>query len=383
MKEATNLRLRLGLAGVLYLAASVARGDSDFELFPGCFSGPQASGLPAFSLDASPSRGDCALAGGASASEDGRFRLDFSAPFRAAFSEPDTAPRTAVAAPARRPLLSGKTLALSLGVIAVVPIVGELVWWKGNERGSFHFTNEGWFGRDTYAGGADKASHFVFGYVAGRELSKWYERFGDPPKQSRLLSIGLVALGGALVELGDGFTRIYGYSWGDVASNFAGALAAAGIGAARIDDIVGLRFGFVSAEVPPPCCRALGYGHDYSEDVYSADLKLAGALARMGLRPGAARFFLVSLTYGSKGYRFSPVDARQRNLGIDVGLNMPEILLALGVPKTAWWGEALLTLFEYVRVPYTAFGFQYDLNHRRWHGPSTGDKFDPGKVIYP
>jgi hypothetical protein len=29
------------------------------------------------------------------------------------------------------------------------------------EHQSFHFTNEGWFGRHAYADGADKASHFV------------------------------------------------------------------------------------------------------------------------------------------------------------------------------------------------------------------------------
>ena len=384
MREGGNLRLCLGLAGVFCLAASVSRADSDFALFPGCLPGPRGSGLPAFSLDPPTTRGDCALVSGASTDGDGQFRLNLSASFRAAFPEPgEEPPVAAAAATARQPLLSGKTLWLSVGVIAAVPIVGELVWWKGNAHGSFHFTDEGWFGRDTYAGGADKASHIFFGYMAGRELSKWYERFGNTPKQSRLLSIGLVALGGALVELGDGFTEVYGYAWNDVASNFAGGLAAAGIGAAGIDDVVGFRFGIVSAEIPPPCCRAFGYGHDYSEDVYSADLKLGGALGRLGLRPGAARFFLLSLTYGSKGYRFSPEDVRERNVGIDVGLNMPEILLAIGVPKTKWWGEALLTIFEYIRIPYTAFGYQYDLNHRRWHGPSTGDKFDPGRVIYP
>jgi hypothetical protein len=290
-------------------------------------------------------------------------------------------------APAPKPphhtLLSGNTLYMTLGVFASIPVTGELVWWKGNERGKFHFTNEEWFQHDTYAGGADKASHFFFGYMFTRELTKWYERFGNAPGESRALAAAVSVLGGALVELGDGFTDIYGYSWQDVAANATGALAAYGIEAAGISDVVGFRFGFVNADIPPPCCRAFGYGHDYSEDVYSADLKLEGVLRRAGARPGPARFFLVSMTYGSKGYRFSPVDVRERNIGVDLGLNMPEILLAVGVPKNKWWGEALLTIFEFFRFPYTAFGWQYDLNHHRWHGPSTGDKFDPGEVIYP
>lgn len=272
---------------------------------------------------------------------------------------------------------------MTLGVLAAVPVVGELVWWKGNERGDFHFADEGWFGQNTYAGGADKVSHFFFGYMAGRELSKWYRRLGNSPRESRMLAVGLASLGGALIELGDGMTVVYGYSWSDVAANFAGALAAVGIEAGGVDDLIGMRFGFVSADIPPPCCRAFGFGHDYSEDVYSLDFKVAGAFRRAGKRPGAAAFFLVSMTYGSKGYRFSPEEVRERNIGIDLGLNVPEILLAIGVPKNKWWGEALLTFFEYVRLPYTAFGFQYDLNSGSWHGPSTGDKFDPGLVIYP
>ena len=268
-------------------------------------------------------------------------------------------------------------------MLAAVPVLGELAWWRGNEHGDFHFTDEGWFGRDTYAGGADKASHFFFGYMVSRELSKWYRRFGNSPPASRALATAVTALGGALVELGDGYTNVYGYSWTDVASNVAGALVAAGIDAAGIDDVVGFRFGFVSAEIPPPCCRAFGYGHDYSEDVYSADVRIGSALRRAGVRPGVGRFFLVSLTYGTKGYRFSPEDVRERNVGIDLGLNVPEILLAIGVPPSKWWGEALLTIFQYIRLPYTAFGYQFDLNHHRWHGPSTGDRFDPGRVIYP
>jgi uncharacterized protein YfiM (DUF2279 family) len=363
-------------------AAAMATDSSQFPLFPDGAAGFPAAENRSLSIQFGPLP---AADGGTEATPaPEEFQLGFSQPFRGAVPQP-ALPAAALSAPAapKKPLLSGPTLYMTLGVIAAVPVVGELVWWKGNERGDFHFVDEGWFGEDTYAGGADKVSHFFFGYMAGTELSKWYQRLGNSPKQSRMLAVGLASLGGALIELGDGMTEVYGYSWGDVAANFAGALAAAGIEAGRVDDLVGMRFGFVPADIPPPCCRAFGFGHDYSEDVYSLDFKIAGAFRRAGKRPGPAAFFLVSLTYGTKGYRFSPPEVRERNIGIDLGLNMPEILLAIGVPKNKWWGEILLTFFKYVRLPYTAFGFQYDLNSGTWHGPSTGDKFDPGLVIYP
>ena len=38
----------------------------------------------------------------------------------------------------------------------------------------YHFTSEGWFGRSTDLGGADKAAHFVDYYIISRELTFLY-----------------------------------------------------------------------------------------------------------------------------------------------------------------------------------------------------------------
>lgn len=191
----------------------------------------------------------------------------------------------------------------------------------------------------------------------------------------------MTTLAGLLIEFGDGPTE-YGFSWEDIAVNGIGAFAASEVSRLGWVDLVGFRFGLVRASIPPNENRAAAYGSDYSQEIYSADFKLAGAAARMKIRPGLARFLLVSVTYGSKGYRFSPVDRRERNVGLDIGINLPEVLSALRVPEESWWGMPLWKIFAYFRVPYTAFGYRYDLNHHRWHGPDTGDRFDPGKVIY-
>jgi hypothetical protein len=88
--------------------------------------------------------------------------------------------------------------------------------------------------------------------------------------------------------------------------------------------------------------------------------------------PGPARFLLLSVTYGTKGYHYVPVGERERNLGLEFGLNVPEAMRALGVPEDPWWGKVLYTTFRFIRIPYTAWGWRYDLNHHRWHGPDTG-----------
>ncbi len=274
-----------------------------------------------------------------------------------------------------------RSLAVGAGTLVLTPVAGWLTWWSVEKKVPFNFANEGWFDQDTYTGGADKANHMVAGYIGQHALDWAYRQTGQPPEKARWWALGTVALTGLAIEAGDGIT-VYGASWEDGVSNVLGAGLALFVTAKGLDDTVGLRMGQVRYDIPPPCCRAYGYGSDYSKWVQSADVKLAGLLPRLGAEPGLARFLLVSLTYGTKGYRFSPEEVRERNLGIDLGLNLPEILRAIGVRDGTWWGKSLLAFVTFVRIPWTAFGWRYDLNRRRWHGPDTGDQFDPGRVIY-
>lgn len=287
------------------------------------------------------------------------------------------------AVPGPRPdrLLDGRTAAVSAGVLLAVPVFGWFAWWAPEERRALHLEPEGWFGRTTYAGGADKASHFVTAAILEDGAEAIYRALGKDERQSRILGVALVSASGLLIEMGDGITP-YGFSWEDAATNVLGALTAAELKRAGLDDTIGFRVGHVGYEIPEPCCRSNGFGADYSKWVHSADLKLKGFLPRIGVKPGPARFLFVSLTYGSKGYRFSPDDVRERNVGIDLGLNVEEILRVAGVPPGKWWGKALLAFARYYRIPWTAFGWRYDLNSGRWHGPDTGNVFDPGAVLY-
>ncbi len=296
--------------------------------------------------------------------------------------EPPPPPLAAAASvPAPPRLFDRKTSLVTAAVLVGFPVVGYFAWWRTSSRSTFEVANERWFQRDTYAGGADKASHVFLGYVSTLALQNIYRSLGKTPAQARGLALGVMVTAGALIEIGDGFSQ-YGFAWEDIAANAIGAALATGLDAWSLEDTVGLRFGYVKALKPDPCCRYGGYGDDYSKEIYSADLKLAGFLPRVGAGAGPARFLLLSLTYGTKGYRYSAAPLRERNVGVELGLNLREILLAAGVPEAKWWGKALLTIGTYFRVPYTSFGWHYDLNHGTWSGPDTGDRFDPGSIIY-
>ena len=269
-----------------------------------------------------------------------------------------------------------------IGVVSAVTLLGsaENSFTDGPSR-QFHFTNEGYFGQNTYAGGADKASHFVSYYVVAKLLSGVYAELGLPVDQARLLGAGVSAFAGFVTELGDGRGH-YGFSYEDLTMDALGAATYLGIAHYGLGDLIGFSAGLVPS--PPVVCRPYGgFGTDYTALVYSGDLKIAGLAQRARFDPGPARFLQLSLTYGSKGYPFSNPDVRERQVGIFLGVNFVEILRVSGVPEQAWWGKILYFLFDVIRIPYTQIGYQYDINQGRWHGPSIGDVFPGGPSSTP
>lgn len=260
---------------------------------------------------------------------------------------------------------------LWIGAGAAVAVAGSALNAYAEEpRYPWHVTNEGWFGENTYAGGADKASHFVSYYAVTRVMNEFNLAFKASKDQSALIAAGTSFLAGVATEIGDG-TNKYGFSWEDLAADTIGAATGLAIIHFGLDDLVGFRFGIVPAPNPP----VGGLGKDYSAEIYTGDLKISGLGQRAKFNPGPARFLLLSFTYGTKGYPYSDPIVRQRQVGIEIGINFGEVLQALHVPKHKWWGVVLYTFFDIVRIPYTAVGYRYDLNNGKWYGPDTGNSF--------
>lgn len=303
-----------------------------------------------------------------------RFRL---------FAEPPScqaggAPASAPAPPEPRRLFDKRTMRLSGAMLLAVPIIGYIVWWRKNDLTEFRFANEGWFDADTYSGGADKVSHFVASSILGHGLERFYENLGHTRSDARWLAIGAVTITGLVVEAGDGF-KYGGASWQDAVMNVGGGVLGAQIAYRRLGDAVGLRFGYVP-EKNRGGETEKRVGH-YSQEIYTVDAKLGGILRRSGLEPGPLRFLMLSATYGTRGYAVYgangyedlPAELRERDLGLELGLNIPEILRALGFPERRWWQSVIYQIFSFFRVPYTGIGFRYDFDHRRWRGPDIGN----------
>jgi hypothetical protein len=302
--------------------------------------------------------------------------------------------------PTRPPLFDGWTTVVFLGgSFVATPIAGYLQWWKRSDSEPWHFANERWFQQDTYAGGADKMSHFYYGTIGQEGLTAAYQKLGHPADQARLLAFLNTVLAAVVVEVGDGFTS-YGFSWEDATASTAGAAASAFVGAHNLGDTIGFRFGFLPTEEPVPspgpsphagsppgpawwqiqplALQSAQIQPGYTYEIYTIDLKLTGFLPRVHVRPGIARYLLLSATYNTRGYTEAPPELRQRNIGIEIGINLAEVCRSLGMSEHTWWGQSIIQFFEHFRVPYSAWGVRYDLNSGKWHGPDFNDSYNPG-----
>lgn len=264
-----------------------------------------------------------------------------------------------------------------IGVVTFATLAGSAYnSFSDGRNQKFHFTNEGFFGRYTYAGGNDKASHFTSYYIVAKLLAGVYEELDMPADRARLFGTAVSVAAGFVTELGDGRGK-YGFSYEDLLLDTMGAATYLGIAHYGLGDLVGFSAGLV----PAPhvvCCPYGGTGKDYTQEIYSGNLKIAGLGDRAHFDPGPARFLLFSLTYSSKGYPYGDPTGRERQIGMFLGVNFVEILRAVGVSKEKAWGRLLYFLFDVVRIPYTQIGWQYDLNHGRWHGPTIGDAYPEG-----
>jgi len=244
-----------------------------------------------------------------------------------------------------------------------------------NPNRSFHITQAGWFGKSTYAGGADKASHYVDFYIISKEMSFLYNTLGYSRAESIGIGLGFSLLVGLINESGDGFTK-YGFSYEDLTMDVAGGLTAAIISALGANDLIGFREGFLLPSYNvPACCPSNSVGQAYQNQLYTADLKLAGLARRLNLNIGPLRYLLLSATYGTKGYATESQALEERQIGFEIGLNLEEVLLDIGVRRDTWWGYMAHVVLDNVRIPFTSVGFQYDLNGKRWRGPGNGNSY--------
>ncbi len=365
-------RLRLAMLWAATLAAAGADAKAaEFRLFPA--SPPRPRYFSDFRLDGQPGLRIADLEHSYPWSGGGRPDLGLvpAAPPEAEDRQEQPPAHEAAPPPAPKKLFTtGTTLWTVAAVIGGVAqgIEAPLKYgWT-----SFHTIDEGWFGRDTYAGGADKTSHFIISSGVSRLLYEVYTRQGHTQDQSALLAFGAAFMSGVTVELFDA-ASVYGFSFQDLTADALGSAAGVLIQRNHLQDLLGLRVGGAGGDIPQ---WAVGsseeyLGVSYNDEIFVGDLKLGGLITRLHGKPGIARFFLTSVVYFTRGYGYAPpLPSRYQEVGFELGLNFPEILKAVGVQETTWWGQVLYAFFGFFRIPYTQIGAYYNLSNHKWYGPA-------------
>lgn len=217
-----------------------------------------------------------------------------------------------------------KVLATDLAVIGFIGAWGAANWDYGSN--SWRTTDEGWFGRSTKEGGADKAGHLYSTYVIGRSLAGLFRTYGYD-KHTAISRGALSALAAmSFMEFGDGFSP-YGLSWEDQAMNVAGAALAWWMAAhPALDRRMALR-----AEYRFHAEHASDFFTDYERWRYYLVLKPGGFDAM----PEPLRWVELHAGYFARGYHDEDPSNDRRSTFVGIGLSLPMIARRANLARTA------------------------------------------------
>lgn len=214
----------------------------------------------------------------------------------------------------------------------VVMAWGLAQWGYGGQ--GMHASSEGWFGRDTPEGGADKLGHLYTGYVLARGLAGLYRGWGlDADRACREGALSSLLLT-TVMEAGDGFSA-YGVSGEDMIMNLAGAWAGLELARheawrERLDLRVEYRFNREARDIAT----------DYEHARFLAALKLGGFAP---FRDTPLGWLELQAGYFARGYD-DPLAPDRRSRYVGLGLDLPRLLRRAGLGRAA-------TLLQFYQPP--------------------------------
>jgi hypothetical protein len=237
----------------------------------------------------------------------------------------------------------------TLGLLGYFTVVNSPKLFKPME--SFHFENEGWFGKSTLNLGVDKLTHAFDSYLLAEFLHSQLHRktggaSGDALTASVLAS-GLMIYS----ELTDGIEKSGGFSVQDVAANTVGTAFSL-----LRNTVPGLKekLDFRLLIIPNSDIYTRTGKRHYEQQRYLMALTLSGF---KGLQDTPLRFVELHAGYYGSGFTNEDIargEKPRRHIFFGVGLNLRELFFKnadSGLARRA--GQAL----DYIQVPYTAAHF--------------------------
>ena len=243
-------------------------------------------------------------------------------------------------------------------------LVAYLTWDWGRTT-KFRLSREGWFGQNTYSGGADKAAHLFAHYVLMRVFYNIFDftESGRPSKWA--YAAGLTAFLALGIEIGDGFCKNqHGFSPADLTMGLLGI----GLGALlelfpQVDAFVSLSAQYLPTKYFRRHPQRLKWlMDDYSGWRFMANIKLAG-FRYIGINvPEFMRYIQFDIGYYTTGftkydYRYAEIQrglaihGKERNIYIGISINLVEFIKDFFADTNSLACRALQQPFKYYHVP--------------------------------
>lgn len=226
--------------------------------------------------------------------------------------------------------------------------LGFSEWGWGTS--SFRFRSEGYFGKDTAHGGMDKLGHAWNAAVLSETFTDAIRKRAPNPDSAPvtgfILSMGVMGM----IEVMDGFSSDYGFSYEDLTADIAGAT----LGYLRstypeLEEKVDFRIEYI----PSGNEKGFTLQSDYSGQKYLLALKLSGFET---FEETPLRFVELHAGYFARGFTDEEIadgDSKRREPYAAIGLNLSELLLSNEEVRNNKFGRFSRRTLEYVQVPYT------------------------------
>jgi hypothetical protein len=240
-----------------------------------------------------------------------------------------------------------KMLLYNVGGLAVVAAYGLWKWDYG--ANSFEFVDEGWFGKNTEYGGADKLGHFWSSYALSHLNAYIYRQWGYTDREANLYGV-LTNLGfQTFMEIADGFSPSQKFCYQDMAMNLLGAGVAYVWGnypslARKVDFRIEYKPYFDS--------RDTEFSTKYDRQTFLVAVKADGFDFIKNPYLQYLEFHLGYNASGFKDYEPGGPDDRKRTLLVGLGFNVNKLVQKI-------WDTRV---FDYIQIPYTSINLEFDLH---------------------
>ncbi len=246
---------------------------------------------------------------------------------------------------------------VSEAVITSAALVGlHQLWYADYESSSFHFKND-----NSHWLQLDKAGHVYAAYQLGRMSAELLAWSGVSKKDQLLYGAGYGFVFLTAVEVFDGHSAEWGFSWGDVAANAAGTAMYVSQELMWQEQRIVPKFSFHTTQYARqrPAVLGSGFGEQVVKDYNGQTYWLSANLRSFMPNSKLPKWFNVALGYGAEGMLSATTSSA-------VGLSLPDyeryrqfyISLDVDLTKISTPSSFLRTLFSIfntIKIPAPTF----------------------------